>query len=109
MKTIRTLSKLFAAIAVFAMILSFASCGGALKLESFTVDRTSIKTVYLVGEEIDFSGIKATVKYSDPTLNKIYYFDDLTISYPDDITATAGTKEVTVSFDDPTLNVKQET
>ena len=110
MKTIRNFSKLFAAIAIFAMVLSLASCfGGALKLESFTVDRSTIKTNYLVGEEIDFKGIKATVKYSDESLNTVYTYDDLTISYPEDITATVGTKDVTVSFDDPHLNVKQET
>ncbi len=110
MKTIRNFPKLFAVIAVFAMVLSLASCfGGSLKLESFTVDRSTIKTNYLVGEEIDFSEIKATVKYSDESLNTVYTYDDLTITYPDDITATVGTKDVTVSFDDPHLNVKQET
>lgn len=110
MKTIRILSKLIAVAAIFAMVLSFASCfGGALKLESFTVDRSSVKTNYLVGEEVDFSGIKAVAKYSDPSLNKTYTYEELTLTYPEDITATEGTKEVTVSFDDPNLNVKQET
>ena len=78
MKTIRILSKLIAVAAVFAMVLSFASCfSGALKLESFTVDRSSVKTNYLVGEEVDFSGIKAVAKYSDPSLNKTYTYDEL--------------------------------
>ena len=97
-------------ITVFALVLPLAACGGgSLKLESFTVDRSSVKTAYLVGEEIDFSGIKATAKYSDETLNKVYTYNELTITYADDITATVGNKEVTVSFDDPHLNVKQET
>ncbi len=113
MKTLRTTSKILAFALIIATVLSFASCslfgGGALKLESFTVDRASVKTNYLVGEEIDFSGIKATVKYSDESLNTVYTYDDLTITYPDDITATVGDKEVSVSFDDPHLNVKQET
>ena len=113
MKKIRTFSKLFAVIAAFAIVLSLASCslfnGGALKLESFTVDRASVKTNYLVGEEIDFSGIKATAKYSDESLNKVYTFNELTITYPQDITATVGEKFVTVSFQDPHLDVKQET
>jgi len=114
MKNLQVISKFVAVIAIFAMAISFASCslingGGSLELESFTVDRTSVKTAYLIGEEIDFSGIKATVKYSDETLNKVYTYGELTITYADDITATEGKKYVTVSFDDPHLNVKQET
>ena len=113
MKMNRIISKILVAALIIATVLSFASCslfgGGALKLESFNVDRASVKTNYLVGEEIDFSGIKATVKYSDESLNTVYTYDDLTITYPDDITATVGDKEVSVSFDDPHLGVKQET
>ncbi len=114
MKTLRTFSKLITVVAILAMALSLASCGlfnkgGSLKLESFTVDKTSVKTNYLIGEEIDFSGIKATAKYSDESLNKVYTYDELTITYAEDITATVGDKEVYVSFDDPHLNVKQET
>ena len=73
MKTSRTLVKILSLALTLAMVFSLASCGlfgGSLKLESFTVDRSSVKTVYYVGEEIDFSGIKATVKYSDKDLNK---------------------------------------
>lgn len=115
MKTFSKFSKLIAVIAIFAMVLSFASCdllglgGGSLELVSFTVDKTTIKTSYLIGEAIDFSGIKATVKYSDESLNTVYTYDDLNISYADDITATVGEKDVTVSFQDPHLNVEQKT
>ncbi len=112
MKQIRTFHKIIALVALITMVFSLAACGnnkGSLKLESFTVDRTSIKTSYLVGEEIDFSGIRATVKYSDESLNKVYTYSELTISYADDITATVGEKDVFVSFQDPNLNVKQET
>ena len=104
--------KLIALVAVVAMVLSFAACDlfkAKLELTSFTVDRSSVKTNYLVGEEIDFSGIKATAKYSDESLNKVYTYNELTITYAEDITATVGDKEITVSFMDPHLNVKQET
>ena len=105
--------RIFAISLILAMTLAFASCvvptSGSLKLESFTVDKSSVKTDYLIGEAIDFSGIKALVRYSDESLDKIYTYDELTITYDEDITATVGTKEVTVSFDDPNLNVKQET
>ena len=103
------LFKIITIVTALVLALSLVSCfGGELKLESFTVDRTSIKTNYLIGEEIDFSGIKAVAKYSDESLNKIYTYDELTITYAGDITATEGEKEVVVSFQDPHLNVTQE-
>ena len=108
----RKLVRLFVILLTLAMMIPFASCnlfkGGSLKLESFTVDITTIKTEYEIGEAIDFSGIKAIAKYNDASLNKEYTFAELTITYPQDITATVGTKQVTVSFNDPHLNVKQE-
>ena len=112
MKTLRTFAKILTLALVFSLVFSFAACdlfGGSLELESFTVDRSTIKTVYFIGEEIDFSGIKATVKYSDESLNTEYTFDDLTITYDPDITATVGTKQVTVSFEDPNLETTQST
>ena len=114
MKKNQMFLRLIAVLAILAMVFCFAGCdneegvGGALKLLSFTVDRTSIKTNYLVGEEIDFSGIRATAKYSDESLNKVYTFQELTITYEENITATVGEKEILVSFDDPNLKVKQE-
>ena len=111
MKLKKTL-KLIALVAILAVVFSLAACDlfkAKLELKSFTVDRSSVKTNYLVGEEIDFSGIKATAKYSDESLNKTYTYNELTITYAEDITATEGDKEVTVSFTDPHLNVKQET
>ena len=100
------IAKIITVISIIAALLLLASCtgnGGALTRTSFTVDRSSIKTAYLIGEEIDFSGIKATAKYSDASLNKVYTYNELTITYADDITATVGEKEITVSFDDPNL------
>lgn len=114
MKKNAIIFRLIAILAIVATIFCFAGCdtesgvGGALKLLSFTIDRSSIKTNYLVGEEVDFSGIRATAKYSDETLNKVYTFAELTITYDANITATTGDKEVVVSFNDPHLNVKQE-
>ncbi len=112
--TIKNSTRLLAVLLTFAMMLSFASCslfkglGGSLKLESFIVDPTSIKTEYVIGEEVNFSGIKATAKYNDETLNKTYTYTELTFSDLEGITDTVGEKKVTVSFMDPNLNVKQE-
>ena len=107
-----TTTKLLLIATVVCLVLSIASCGllgGSLELKSFTVDRSTVKTVYIVGDEIDFSGIKATAVYTDESLNKVYTFDELTITYDEDITATPGQKTVKVSFLDPNLNVTQET
>lgn len=112
MKTLRTFIKITSAVLLICLAFTMASCSllrGSLELKSFTVDRSSIKTVYYVGEQIDFSGIKATVKYSDEDLNTEYTFADLTITYADDITATPGTKSVKVSFMDPHLDKEQST
>lgn len=112
--TMKNLTRLLAVVLTMATMLSFAACGlfddpeGSLKLESFIIDPTSIKTEYVVGEKVDLSGIKATAKYNDKTLNKTYTFAELTISNTDGITDTVGEKEVTVSFTDPNLGVKQE-
>lgn len=112
MKVLRTLAKITSAALVICLVFALAACDlfkGSLKLESFTVDRTSVKTVYFIGEEIDFSEIRATVKYSDSTLNADYTYEDLTITYDADITATVGTKTVKVSFMDKHLDVEQST
>lgn len=112
MKTTSKFTKLILAALTVCLVFALASCqfiAGSLELKSFTVDRSTVKTVYIVGDEIDFSGIKATAIYSDENLNKVYTFDELTITYPDDITATPGQKSVKVSFLDPHLNVTQET
>ena len=112
--TMKNLTRLLAVVLTMATMLSFAACGpsggndGSLKLESFIIDPTSIKTEYVIGEKIDFSGIKATAKYNDESLNKTYTFAELTISNTDGITDTVGEKEITVSFIDPNLGVKQE-
>ena len=110
MKTLRTFAKILAVALVISLVFSFAACdlfGGSLELEGFTVDRSTVKTVYYIGEEIDFTGIKATVRYSDDSLDAEYTFEDLTITYDPDITATVGTKQVTVSFWDSNLETTQ--
>ena len=109
MKKLRDLVKVLAFVMIFSLVFTFSACKGKLKLEAFTVDRSTVKTVYYVGEEIDFSGIKATVRYSDDSLNTEYTIADLTVTYDADITATVGQKTVKVSFMDPHLGVEQST
>lgn len=113
--TIKNSTRLLAAVLTLAMMFSFVACdffgnfGGSLKLESFIIDPNSYKAEYAVGEKIDLSGIQAIVKYNDEGLNKTYTFAELTFSNYENITAEKGTYEITVSFTDPHLNVKQET
>ena len=112
--TIKKSIRLLAAVLTIAMMFSFVACNtngqfnGSLKLESFIIDPNSYKAEYVVGEKVDFSGIQAIVKYNDETLNKTYTAAELTITYDDDITAEVGEKEVTISFQDTNLGVKQE-
>lgn len=114
--TLKKIMKLIALVATVAMVLTFASCSllkGNLELKSFTVNGNSVKTNYLVGEKVDFSGIKAIAKYSDETLNKEYTYNELTFTFPEGITEenlteTAREVEVWVSFKDPHLNVEQK-
>ena len=106
--------KVLAAVLLVGVVVALACTlpglfKGSLKLEAFTVDRSTVKTVYYLDEEIDFSGIKATVRYSDETLNTEYTYADLTVTYDPDITATVGQKVVKVSFLDPHLGVEQST
>ncbi len=112
MKRSGTFIKIVAAALVFCMLFAFTSCLNSLnglKVKSFTVDRNSVVTEYFIGEEIDFSGIKIAVTYSDETLNTVYTHEnaDISITYDDNITATEGTKSVTVSMTDPHTDEKE--
>ncbi len=112
MKALRNFGKIITLVVILSMIVALSACsllGGSLELKSFSVDRSTVKTTYYIGDEIDFSGIQATVTYNDASLNAVYTFANLKIEYPEDITATVGTKDVIVSFLDPNLNVTQST
>ncbi len=112
MKKQSFIAKVMTVVMLVGVLFTLASCfGGSLELESFTVDKSSIKTTYNVGDEVDFSGIKAIAKYTDEKLNMTYTLENgLKLDYPADITATAGTKELKVTFEDPNFDNKvQET
>lgn len=107
MKKSNVLAKIASLALVFCMVLSIASCGlfgGSLKLDSFAVDRSTVKTNYFVGEDIadGFKNIKAYVTYSDEELNAELTYSNLQFTYPS--TDTVGQKQVTVSYNDPNLN-----
>lgn len=97
-------------LAVTVCAVMLASCfGGSLKLESLDVDTSSIKRTYIVGEELDFSGIKVYATYNDETLNRVYTYNELTFEYDENMTDAVGTYEVAVSFNDENLGGKKQT
>lgn len=63
-----------------------------------TIESTPTKTVYNVGDTIETTGLKAKVTYNNNTSVTFTDTDGLDIVYDDSITATAGTKKITVSY-----------
>ena len=107
---IRTyLKKAISLILIVGMLLITLSACSKQKTEivSVTLLRSTVKTTYTVGEEIDFKSIKIEVTYSDPSLNTIYTYSQITVDAANDITATPGEKTVKISFTDAHTNQKQ--
>lgn len=96
-------------LSVLAILtLALASCGkGSLKIEKLSIDYTTVKTTYIINEVVDFSGFKATVIYTDESLNRELTYNDVEFNYDNDITSTVGEKEIDISFVDPYLNTIQ--
>ncbi len=99
----KKLLSLFLTLTVLlSTVATFASCfTGGLEFRSFTVDGSTVKTQYEVGDEIDFSAIKVIIRYSDETQNKTLTYSDLTVEYPANFTSAAGTYTVVVKYEDP--------
>ncbi len=101
MKKLRILKGVTLLALSLVLLFSLIACGD-LKIDSFSVQQSSVKTEYFEGEEIDFSGIKATVKYTDESYDAVLGYSDLTIEYDrETITATVGSKTVRVSYTCP--------
>lgn len=102
-KTSRILAIVLTICMSITAMATLAACPDkGFELESFTVDMSTIKTTYKVGEQVDFSGIKVNIRFTDEKYNKQLGFADLLITYPTDITSTVGVKEVTVQYTDVT-------
>ena len=76
---------------------------GSLKMTSFTLVETSVKTSYLLNETVDFSGIKVNIKYNDSQYNKELVYTDLTLEGVENLTATSGEKTVTYKYNDAVI------
>ena len=77
---------------------------GGLSLTSFALVETSVDKEYIIGDEVDFSNIQVNIKYSDASYNKTLGFSDLTLTYAQNLTASAGEKTVTFKYVDTVLN-----
>ncbi len=78
--------------------------------ERIEVVASSYTANYTVGDTVSFAGIVVNAIYSDATHNKAVPFADLVFTYPDGLTlatltATAGEKDVTISYTDTERNV----
>ncbi len=100
-------------LSVFMSFTLFTACTPEneeeLTFKSLTLDQTSVKTEYIVGDTVDFSGIKVKVEYSISSYDKNLTFADLTLVYDQDLTETDGSKTVTFKYVDVALeNVVRE-
>ena len=94
---------LTALLLLLAIALTFTACNFSKKsITSISVVDGTIDTTLKVGESLDTSGIKVLVTYSDGSTEEIGA-DKLTIGTVD--TATAGTKELTVSYEGVEIKV----
>lgn len=107
MKTVRALKVLTLAALSLVLVFSFVSCGD-LEVEKFTPVRDSVKTIYLEGEAVDFSGIKVQIQYNDSDLDaELTLADGLTLEYDENITATAGNKQLKIVYKCPHTGTTQ--
>lgn len=108
MKRIHALKVLTLIALSLVLLLSLISCG-ELEVEKFTPVRSSVKTTYFEGEAVDFSGIKVLIQYNDSDLDaELTVADGLVLEYDEDITATAGNKQVKITYECPHTGTKQE-
>lgn len=109
------ITRIIAATLLLCMLFALTSCldaVGGLRVKSYTIDRGSVDTVYYVGQdakfEDDIKSVKLQVTYSDEAYNTVYTFDELVVTYPEDILAAPGTKDIKVSMLDPNTDEKLE-
>ena len=95
---------LFISVVLSFSVLTACKSGGGLKVKSFTLNDSTVNKEYIVGDNVDFSGIEMNIKYSDKQYNKSLYASDLELEYDANLTETAGTKTVTVKYFETVVN-----
>lgn len=111
-RNLKRISLLLAVVLLVGCMAALSACtassGTALKFVSATVNRSSVRTDYYVGEEVDFSGIRLRVRYNDALqsvnadLSMLKFeldgediTEDLSV-----LTAEAGEKELSILYFD---------
>ena len=86
-------------LAIFATVLLLASCvvSTAPKVSSITLDTTSVKVEYQIGESFSKEGLKVTAIYSDDSKVEVA-LDDVTINASAYKANMAGTYQIVVSY-----------
>lgn len=109
-KAIAILLTLSLSISALGTLASCGKSGGSLKFESMTIDTSAIQTSFAIGEEtVDFSGVKATIKYNDSSKNVEVGISNLEIVLPEgktyeNLTAFSGNYDIVVKYLDPLFN-----
>lgn len=63
-----------------------------------TIESNPTKTNYQIGDNIDLSGLKVKITYNNGSYETVTNLSKLGVAFDDSITATAGTKKITVSY-----------
>ena len=87
-------------LTVLLIVLAFTACGEKA-IEKLEITE-GLAREYTVGATPDFSGVKATVTFNDETTKDVDA-DDLEFSTLD--TSTAGTKQLTITYDNFSITV----
>lgn len=98
-------------VLALGMISSLAACG-SFDITNIVVTPTSVVTQYNVGDTVSFNGIVVKAKYNDGSEEdvsfsdcKVFLGDEDITSNLSKITETAGTKEITIKYQEITTKI----
>ena len=91
-------------LAIFCISLCFAGCeiGASKTLKSINVASGTIKTTYNVGEQLDLTGAKLALNYSDKSKSEIAIDLNMVTGFD---SSTAGEKILTITYKEKTTTV----
>lgn len=83
-------------------------CKGSLEMSDFVIDETSVDKSYYINDVVDFSSISMSAIFNDGSKEAVkyedveFYFGGEKITDFNELTATAGTKEIEVRYNGDT-------
>ena len=106
MKIKKTLISIITLLAM-ALVTLFSACKGSFAMTDFIVEGSTLKTEYVVGEEVDLSGLKMYATYTDGT-EKDVALTEVEVRLDDEvlsgdyskITESAGNKKLSFHYED---------